>query len=425
RSGDYRRFEVCTYPLIGPNGNLERVFGIGRDLTEYFIHMDRRKDAESEARALFAAMDGVVLILSRDGHIMRVLSVPESLLPWRGDTENQIGGVKIEDVLSPFLAAGHTDRIEAALAAGKLVRYEIEYPLGGEKRWYSAAYSPLDDDRVLLVADDITERKRAEQQALALALTQERTGILERLVADVSHDLRHPISVLRSASIVMDQYVGQALRQVTELYEHAMAGRSGLIRNQVVGFGQILAEMREQIVRLDNSLQRIQSSVEARLYEVRAERGVGFEFNPLSVNQLIEQAVSVRRADATRRGQRLALHLDADLPLVRLDVGEFSRALRALIGRALQDAPDHATVNVSTRRDDGLVILEVAGPVSADPRELTRLADPAYRAMRLGDQWQSSHDLTIAHRIVVAHGGKVGQETRPGGVRVWQVWLPI
>jgi hypothetical protein len=53
------------------------------------------------------------------------------------------------------------------------------------------------------------------------------------------------------------------------------------------------------------------------------------------------------------------------------------------------------------------------------------MANPAFRAEWLGDQWHSSHDLAIARRIVLAHGGKVAQQTLPGSVRVWQAWLPL
>lgn len=424
RSGDYRRVEVCTYPLIGPDGNVRRVFGIGRDMTEYFVLLDRRKETESESRALFAAMDHVVIVVSRDGKIMRVLSIPERFVPQHGG-DDQLSGMRLTDVLSPVLGKEALEQIDAVLSSGRPQRHEFTFEADGESLWLSAVFSPLDEQRVLIVAENITDRKEAERQAMELALTRERSDVLERLITDVSHELRSPIGVLRSSAILLDRQVRLLERKADDLYESSLAGQTGALRSQALTLAQVLTSMREQVTRLDSSVQRLQSSVETRLYEVRAEHGLGFEFSLHSPNTLIEQAAALRRADAIRRGLHMALELDHTLPPVVLDPTELARALRVLIGRVMQDAPDHAAITIRTRQEDSSVVLEVAGPVNVDPEELARLIDPAYRAERMGDQWQSSHDLAIAQRIILAHGGKVGQQTGLGGVRIWQVWLPL
>ena len=61
KSGEYRRVEVCTYPFIGSGWQGSARIRHCRDMTEYFVLLDRRKDAEV----------GGACVVRRDGRYCR------------------------------------------------------------------------------------------------------------------------------------------------------------------------------------------------------------------------------------------------------------------------------------------------------------------------------------------------------------------
>src|SRR5437879_11742658 len=53
--------------------------------------------------------------------------------------------------------------IHRALTARETVQAEYSLHIAGREVWFAAAISPMDDRQVVLVARDISDRKRAEQ----------------------------------------------------------------------------------------------------------------------------------------------------------------------------------------------------------------------------------------------------------------------
>jgi PAS domain S-box-containing protein len=116
--------------------------------------------SESDLRALFSAMQDVILVYDKEGRYVRIAPTNPSrlFLP----PEDMIGK-KIEDVLPANLHKPFMDAIRSTLSSGETT--EIEYPLNlnDQKYWFDATLSRLSEDRVFWVARDISERKRAEE----------------------------------------------------------------------------------------------------------------------------------------------------------------------------------------------------------------------------------------------------------------------
>jgi PAS domain S-box-containing protein len=115
--------------------------------------------SEADLRALFAAMEDVILVYDREGRYVRVAPTNPSrlFLP-----PQEMIGRKITEVLPESLHKPFMDAIQGTLASGETSKIEYPLDLGGRVYWFDATLSKLNEDQVFWVARDITERKLAE-----------------------------------------------------------------------------------------------------------------------------------------------------------------------------------------------------------------------------------------------------------------------
>jgi PAS domain S-box-containing protein len=132
--------------------------------------------SEAELRALFAAMTDVITVFDADGRYLNMVATNSQLLYSPG--KERIGRT-VYDILPPYQASLFMRHIQQALNTRKPVRLEYSLPIGtwqqaGEANgkaapddfentaWYAAIISPMPDSRVIWVARDITEKRRAD-----------------------------------------------------------------------------------------------------------------------------------------------------------------------------------------------------------------------------------------------------------------------
>jgi PAS domain S-box-containing protein len=159
--GDVRCHEWITQGVLGPDGRVGELLGIGRDITD-------RKQAEqalgrSETRngAILRAIPDLMFVMSRDGVYLdyhardqRDLFVaPEQFL-----------GKTVYDVMPPDLAGILGAAIASADASDepKVIEYSLQMP-GGE-RFFESRMVPGEGDQVLAIVRETTDQKRAERQ---------------------------------------------------------------------------------------------------------------------------------------------------------------------------------------------------------------------------------------------------------------------
>ncbi len=128
---------------------------------------DSTQRSEAELRSLFAAMTDVIIVYDRDGRYIRIAPTNPSrlFLP-----PTDMLGKLITDVLPASTARVIQSAIGQALETGETV--SVEYPLNINQKeyWFDGSVSKLGQDQVFLVARDITERKKAEEDLLKFKL---------------------------------------------------------------------------------------------------------------------------------------------------------------------------------------------------------------------------------------------------------------
>ncbi len=227
-------------------------------------------------------------------------------------------------------------------------------------------------------------------QRLAEQWQQLRQQDLQRreLVANISHDLRTPLSSLHG-------YL-ETLALKDALLEPAERRRYlgiALAQSSKVG---TLASALFELARLEHG-------------------GVRLELETFALPELLQDVLQKFELSAQSRRQSLQGDFPRVLPLVRADVGLIERVLTNLLDNALRHAPDGGQVCVALRAVPSAIQVRVIddGPGVPSAVRQTLFQAPAALSARRRDG--GGLGLLIVQRIVQLHGGKVWLEDTERG----------
>ncbi|QKT03503.1 HAMP domain-containing protein [Ectothiorhodospiraceae bacterium 2226] len=217
-------------------------------------------------------------------------------------------------------------------------------------------------------------------------------GAQQRLLHDVSHELRSPLARLQVAV--------------------------GLARQNPAKTGASLD-------RIEQEAERLNTLVGEVLTLSRLEAGVqGSPEAPVDLGDLLEAVVADARfeAEAAQRRVTLSPHGKAES---RGRAELLHRAFENVIRNALQHTPPGTAVEVGLASDGHAHTVTVCdhGP-GVPAAELTALFEPFYRAASAGHRGGFGLGLAIARRAVEAHGGRITARNRADGGLCVEIVLP-
>ncbi|MBE9129581.1 MULTISPECIES: adenylate/guanylate cyclase domain-containing protein [unclassified Coleofasciculus] len=117
-------------------------------------------NAEAELRGLFEAMTELIFVKDRQGRYLKIVSASPELLAKAAD---EMLGKTDYELLPAEQAEQFVGYIQRTLTSQKTVNVEYSLTLPEQTAWFSASISPISANRVIWVARDITDRKRAEE----------------------------------------------------------------------------------------------------------------------------------------------------------------------------------------------------------------------------------------------------------------------
>ncbi len=141
-------------------GGRKYLMGMFRDITEKKKSEESLRASEAELRALFSAMSDVVIVIDSAGRYLKIAPTNPALLYRPSEA---LLGKTLHDIFPREQADFFHQAVLRALKAEKPVTIEYCLPIGDRADvWFAAILSPITDDSVVLVARDISERKRME-----------------------------------------------------------------------------------------------------------------------------------------------------------------------------------------------------------------------------------------------------------------------
>jgi two-component system, OmpR family, sensor histidine kinase ChvG len=215
----------------------------------------------------------------------------------------------------------------------------------------------------------------------------QRMNAIESFAADVAHEIKNPLSSLRSA-------VETAIRIEDPANQRRLMA---IILNDVQRLDRLITDISDAS-RLD------------------AELGRG-ELEPVDIAAMLGALVDVHEATRTERSPRLVLAIcDSDLIVRGIEI-RLSQVFRNIIGNAVSFSPPQGEIRLVARRDGRSVVVGVEdeGPGIPDEK-LTAIFDRFYTERPLGEKFgtHSGLGLSISRQIVEAHRGIIWAENRKG-----------
>jgi two-component system, sensor histidine kinase and response regulator len=149
------------------------------------------QESETELRALFGAMDDVILVFDRTGRCLKVAPTKTDRF-FRLPDENL--HKTVHEVLPKEQADLQLHYIHQAIDTQQTIAVEYSLVLADGEHWFDASVAPLSDTTAIWVARDITDRKRLEQELLQSQ--QFLDNIIDNIplavfVKDVANDFRY------------------------------------------------------------------------------------------------------------------------------------------------------------------------------------------------------------------------------------------
>ena len=233
--------------------------------------------------------------------------------------------------------------------------------------------------------------RRDEIGSLARALTGSASALwarmdaTEQFAADVAHEIKNPLSSIRSAIETLRRIDSPAQRQ------------------------RLLAIIADDVLRLDRLISDISDSsrIDAELSRAATE--------PVDVAGILGTLAELH--DATRAGNAPVLTVDAPASGLRVRGVEdrLVQVLRNLIGNAISFSPPAGMIRLNASQTGSLVeiAIEDQGPGVPEDR-LEHIFDRFYTERPEGEQFgrHSGLGLSISRQIVEALAGRISAENR-------------
>jgi phosphoserine phosphatase RsbU/P len=244
-------------------------------------------------------------------------------------------------------------------------------------------------------AEELAERHAQAQKELAQAQTrlEDRALFAEQMVGIVSHDLRNPLSAIRMATMVLER-------------------------------GDLSAQQRTVLGRINNSTGRAQRLIEDLLDFTQARLGRGLRMNPLPID--LHAVVSENVAElATSFPERQIRHVAQGSGGCNADADRIAQLLGNLVGNAASYGTPGEPITVTSELDGDSCTVRVhnhGDPI--EPTLLPVLFEPMIRGVDSSRGGGVGLGLYIVAQIARAHGGRVDATSNAAEGTTFTVWFP-
>ncbi len=304
----------------------------------------------------------------------------------------------LERLLNPYRL---TPRLVTAFVVTGLIAYllarSLTSPIGKLRR---ATQQFAAGDLATRVGPEIKRNDEIADLARDFDRMAERIGDLvgsqQRLLRDISHELRSPLARLNVALGLARQKAGDGAANSLDRIEREAERLNELI-------GQLLT-----LTLLESGSERPQQE-------------------SVELGELVEEITA--DADFEARSRNRAVRLTARSPLMILGSREMlRRAIENVVRNAVRYTAEDSAVEISAEARDGMAVVRVRDHGPGVPEAaLDKLFRPFYRAEDARDRQSGGTGigLAITERAVGMHGGTVSAANAPEGGLLIEIRLPL
>jgi light-regulated signal transduction histidine kinase (bacteriophytochrome) len=272
----------------------------------------------------------------------------------------------------------------------------------GERVWISWSNKLLYDNQgnfmgTLSIGQDVTERRKAEEQLKETLIRLERSNKeLEQFAYVASHDLQEPLRMVASyVQLLERRYKGKLDSDADEFISYAVDGATRMQRliNDLLAFSRVGTR--------------------------------GKPFAPTEMRSVLQQAKDnvrslIEEAQATITND--------ELPVITADETQLVQLFQNLIANAIKfrkkEEPLRIRISAERKNDEWLFGAHDNG-IGIDPKYFGRIFVLFQRLHAGGEYPGTGIGLAISKKIVERHGGRIWVESQPGKGSSFYFTIPV
>lgn len=251
----------------------------------------------------------------------------------------------------------------------------------------------------------------------------EKMASLGQLAAGIAHELNNPAGFIYGNMDLLGDYLSQ-LQSLLSVYDKATLPadakqsvnslKTEIRYEKLVGaLDSIIADCREGAERICDVVKNL------RLFSRLDEA----EIKKVDIHSGIDS--TVRLLSRYFSGGKVSLRRNyGDLPPIDCYAGQLNQVWMNLLANAAQAVPDRGEVGISTKLDQGSVIVAISDTGSGIPEDqLSRIFDPFFTTKPVGEG--TGLGLSISYGIIERHGGTINVESQVGAGTTFTVRIPM
>lgn len=221
-------------------------------------------------------------------------------------------------------------------------------------------------------------------------------ALRKNLLADVAHELRHPIHILQ----------GNLQAILDDVYP--------LSKEEIVR----LADQTQHLTRL---VQDLHDLSQAEAHQLPLQR------QEMDIADVVKDAAATYKPLALGRHIDLHVELLGAIPTIQGDPARLRQVMLNLLDNALRHTPDGGKVLVTVQKQNGRLQVQVKDNGSGiSPEHLPFVFDRFYKLDRGRERSGTGLGLAIAKAVVEAHGGEIAvQSEGTGAGAAFTLYLPL
>lgn len=396
-------FSATFIPIPDENGKISRVMSISYDITDLKKTEDLLFDAQKKYRSVIDNIPDTLMELDRSGRILFI----NRLL--KGYSLDEVIGSHVTDFVPDNAKAIIKESLQQVLDTKESQEYEISAPTleGDIKHWNTRVAPMMQGDvvnRLILISQDITEKRLAEQEREQIKeqlFQSQKLESLGRLAGGVAHEFNNLLSViLLHCGIMWDEVEGDKDAESALNVIVKSAERAEELTRQLLGF---------------------------------ARKGK-YGAKPIDLNAIIKEAASLLTASVSAQSKvKLTTHLSKKVKPI---VGSHSQILQALMNlgiNAIDAIAAKGTIHIQSKLCEltehnklepgtyNCVTISDTGH-GIEEENLKKIFDPFFTTKDIGKG--TGLGLSMTYGILENHGGDIEVESAKGKGATFTLYLP-
>jgi PAS domain S-box-containing protein len=300
-------------------------------------------------------------------------------------SEERVDTISLDDIYS---GKYDFDAVKHAIVDNRFVQEVLYNDFGRKAGFFQVVSTPLlspeGESQILVLVQDITEVKKAEEQMMQ----SEKLSALARLSAGVAHEIGNPLTSISSyvqilKDMDLDDFTKEALETISR-----------------------------HINRITAIVRQMSSFTKAKEEDIQDKR----------IEEIIESTIQLVKYDKRMKNIEVIKEIPDNLPEVRVNGDQLEQVFINMVLNAADAMPDGGHLTIRALRKQNSIDIDISDTGKGiSPENIERIFDPFFTTKEKG----TGLGLSVSYTIVRGFGGNILVSSIPGKGTTFTLRLPL